>query len=55
MIAIYPKLYTDLFVIKAGFFEERQMDEQDEIPLENEEEHIHEIDEDEYWDLLTEA
>lgn len=55
MIAIYPQLYTDLFVTKAGFFEERQMDEQDEMPLENEEEYIHETDEDEYWDLLTEA
>lgn len=55
MIAIYPKLYSDLRSIQAGLLEERQMEEQDEMPIDNEEEHIRETDEEEYWDLLIEA
>lgn len=55
MIATYSKLYSDLRLTQAGFLEERQMEEQDEIPFENEEEYIHETDDEEYWDLLVEA
>jgi hypothetical protein len=55
MIATYPKLYSDLLSIQAGLLEERQMEEQDEIPLDNEEDYSHETDNEEYWDLLVEA
>lgn len=41
--------------IEAGLLEERQMEEQDEMPFDTEEEHIRETDEEEYWDLLIEA